>query len=70
MPNYTTKQGDMVDWICWHHYGTERGGVVEAVLEANPFLASRGPVLPKGLTVFLPELPTPAADEPVIRLWE
>lgn len=34
MDRYITKDGDMLDAICWRHYGRTRG-VVEQVLEAN-----------------------------------
>ena len=42
---YRTKEGDMLDWICWKHYGQE-SGTVELVLTANPGLAANGPKLP------------------------
>lgn len=58
---------DTVDAICWRHYG-RTDGAVEAVLEANPGLASHGPFLPLGTPVTLPELPPPAV-KPTINLW-
>lgn len=64
---YRTKDGDMVDLICWHIYGRTRG-VVEQVLEHNPGLAARGPILPAGVMVELPEITAPAAVEQV-TLW-
>ena len=59
----------MLDLICRRYYGTERGGTVEAVLEANTGLAELGPVLPAGVLITLPELQAPAQAEQPIRLW-
>jgi len=70
MSEYTTRQGDRIDYICWKHYGTERGGTVEAVLEANPGIGAYGPTLPAGLAITLPELTKPALAETVINLWD
>jgi phage tail protein X len=68
---YITRQGDRVDFICWKHYGTERGGTTEAVLEANPHLADNGHTLPAGLTIILPDLAQPATDDSqIIHLWD
>ncbi|MFB4401232.1 tail protein X [Pseudomonas inefficax] len=63
-----TQQNDTVDALCWRHYG-RTAGVVEAVLEANPGLATRGAILPAGLLVNLPELQTAAPDRQVVSLW-
>jgi phage tail protein X len=70
MSDYLSRQGDCVDYICWKHYGTERGGTVEAVLEANPGIGDFGPILPAGVKITLPELSQPAQAEAVINLWE
>ena len=43
----TTHDGDMLDELVWQHYG--RSDVLAAVLEANPHLAQRPPVLSAGL---------------------
>ena len=61
-----TRENDMLDDIVWRHYG--RHDALDAVLEANPELARLAPLLPAGLTITLPDLPTPS-DAPVIRLW-
>lgn len=68
MTRYRTKDGDMLDRLCWKHYGRSRG-VVEAVLEANPGLAGIGPVLPAGIEIALPDLPAPTKAA-AIRLWD
>lgn len=65
---YRTRRGDMLDQICWRHYG-QQSGAVERVLEANPGLADRGPVLPEGLEVTLPDA-APAPARTPIRLWD
>lgn len=61
-----TQQNDTVDLIALRHYGDT--GMVEAILRANPGLASRGPILPIGVPITLP----PAAAKsrpPTITLW-
>ena len=68
MARYLTKDGDMLDAICAKHYG-RTAGAVEAVLEANPGLAERGPELAAGVVVALPELAEPEQDEGV-SLWD
>lgn len=65
---YRTKDGDMLDRICWEYYG-QQAGAVEAVLEANPGLGDKGPVFIAGLEITLPDL-APAANETTIRLWD
>lgn len=66
---YTTKDGDTVDYIAWRHYGRQDGQIVELLLDANPGLADRGPVLTSGISIALPEMPTPEQDNGV-RLWD
>jgi phage tail protein X len=66
---YDTREGDTVDYIAWRHYGTADASAPLQVLQANPGLADRGPVLPAGVTITLPELATPAQVEGV-RLWD
>jgi phage tail protein X len=63
-------QGDTVDALCWRHLG-RTAGMVEVVYELNPGLADRGPVLPIGLEVTMPDEPantTPTA--PLLQLWD
>lgn len=68
METVSSIQGDTVDLICRRAYGDE-SGYVEAVLEANPGLAGKGPILPVGTVVKLPELAKPA-DLPTVSLWD
>lgn len=63
-----THQGDTVDALCWRHLGTTQG-VVERALELNPGLAQRGPVLPAGVLIELPEAPT-TTTRPTVNLWD
>lgn len=69
MAAYLTSEGDMVDAISRRHYGSRRGAA-EAVLEANPGLADRGPLLPAGVLIELPELPAESRRSEAVRLWE
>lgn len=65
---YTTKTGDMLDKICWDYYGA-RPGAYEQVMAANPGLSQRGPVLPAGLVLTLPELPA-EENTTTVSLWD
>ncbi|MBU2714313.1 tail protein X [Zooshikella harenae] len=66
---YLTKQDDNLDAICWLYYGErEVGFYVLQVLAANPDLAELGPFLPAGLTIELPDLPSPV--QPTKKLWD
>ena len=67
---YLTRYGDTVDYICWRHYGSERGGTTEAVLAANIGLAAHGPVLPAGLTIVLPAYNDTKQVEKLVELWD
>ena len=66
---YRTRQGDLLDWLCWRHYG-RIGGALEQVLAANPNLAAQGPVLPAGLSIRLPSLDRETSAATVLRLWD
>lgn len=61
-----TNDGDLLDVICYHHYG-HLLGTVEAVYNANPGLAAIPQPYQSGLLILLPDLPR-ATAEPV-RLW-
>lgn len=65
---YRTKQGDMLDAICFKQYDG-RPGATELVLEANTGLSAYGPVLPSGLIITLPDLPE-AEPAQTIKLWD
>lgn len=65
---YRSSEGDTVDLMAWKFYGRQNNGVVEAVLQANPGLADRGPILPEGVRVALPDV-TPDESTASVRLW-
>jgi len=60
-------QGDTVDRICHRVYG-QTAGITEAVYEANPGLAEKGPVIPMGTLVRLPEATT-QPTKATVQLW-
>jgi phage tail protein X len=66
---YTCRDGDLVDEICHLYYGTTRGGVVEAVLEANYLLELDLPLLRAGQMIILPDIAARPARA-VVRLWD
>lgn len=65
---YRTVDGDVLDAICYRHYGRE--SAVVAVLEANPGLADLGPVLEAGTRITLPDLPDAEEGPGAPRLWD
>lgn len=66
---YITKQGDMVDEICWRYYAKgQQPLAVERVYGANRGLAKLGAVLAAGVAITLPDLPKPATT-PILRIW-
>lgn len=62
------QQGETLDLILSRHYGYT-AGITEQVLALNPGLADRGPVLPLGTLITLPQTPT-QANAPLIQLWD
>ncbi|MBA8758076.1 phage tail protein [Wolbachia pipientis] len=52
---YYTKENEMLDYICWKHYGYSSGAVEEVLLE-NPGLVEYGSFLPAGLKIKLPKI--------------
>ncbi|WP_372069793.1 tail protein X (plasmid) [Tistrella mobilis] len=65
---YRTSDGDVLDLVCWRHYG--RVDVVESVLEANTGLADLGPVYSAGVSIALPDLAPEPVVQDVVRLWD
>jgi phage tail protein X len=68
MVMYRTKDGDVIDWICWKHYGFTNGSV-EMVLKINPKIAEYDGYLPDGLLVNLPDINTKQATK-IVKLWD
>lgn len=67
---YNTRDGDVIDRIAYAHYGEQSPDIVRAVFEANPGLAAHGPVLPRGLTITLPDIQKPATTRAGVSLWD
>ncbi len=67
MITYTTKDGDVLDLICWKYYGSASGNL-EKVLEANRHLADLPAVFSAGVKIILPDLTTKEEPEG-IKLW-
>ena len=72
---HTTATGEMLDLICFRHYGVDRPGAVEAVLEANfsRGLSEHPPRLPRGIEIVLPDLGTEQAAierATLVKLWD
>jgi phage tail protein X len=65
MVNYVTKEGDVLDWICWKHYGTT--AVFEQILAANPDLTDEK--LSAGVVVKLPYISSILSKRKELRLW-
>lgn len=53
--NYTTVDGDMLDNLCFKHYGAIQG-YINRVYEANPELAKHPVALPAGITITFPDV--------------
>ena len=67
MITYVTKDGDVLDAICWKYYGNT-SGTVEKVLEANRHLAELGSIFAAGVKIILPDL-TPEEETESVKLW-
>jgi phage tail protein X len=70
MTTATARAGETVDAICWRVLGRTRD-VTEQVLALNPGLAAKGPKLPAGTVVTLPDTAdlAPAVTE-IVQLWD
>lgn len=64
---YRTRDGDVLDAICYEHYGTVVA--VVQVLNANAGLADLGPVYESGVDIVLPDVELPK-EEPEASLWD
>lgn len=65
---YQTRDGDMLDAICFKHYGHLQQ-VTEPVLEHNQGLAQLGPIYPEGIIIRLPKFVKPTQTN-TINLWD
>ena len=62
---YKTKEGDVLDWIVWRHYGTI--SVLEKVMAANPNITNEK--LSAGIEIKLPYFETTQKTKGEIKLW-
>jgi phage tail protein X len=63
--------GLTADELARRVYGSERAGNTEALLKANPGLASEGLLLPRGRRVVIPDRPRPqAAPIATVNPWD
>ena len=65
MVTYITKEGDVLDWICWKHYGTI--SVLEKVMETNSKITDER--LAAGIEVKLPYIEIILKNGSEVRLW-
>ncbi|APR98590.1 tail protein X [Wolbachia endosymbiont of Folsomia candida] len=65
---YYTKENEMLDYICWKHYGYS-SGAVELVLESNTGLAEYDSFLPAGLKIKLPKIQK-TSQESITKILE
>lgn len=65
MNQYTTLNGEMLDEVVYRWYGSHHQ--LDAVMDANPGIASLGPILPEGLVVNMPIVKV--EEKPIIKLW-
>lgn len=63
---YRTRDGDVLDEICYSEYGTEKA--ITAVLNANPGLAEKGSKFTAGIQIILPDY-SPLAEKDEDVLW-
>lgn len=67
--SYTVEEDEeRLDRIARALYGSEHGGTVEALYEANPGLAEHGVLIPRGTTLRVPAPPPSPAG--LVRPWE
>ncbi len=66
--HYITRENEMLDLICWKHYGYSSGAVEELLLE-NPGLAEHGSFLPAGLRIKLPVIQK-TSQESITKILE
>ena len=64
---YITSQHDVLDAICYQHYGRE--DAVVAVLAANPALCEQPEKMPAGVVIVLPTLEVAEKKQGEVQLW-
>lgn len=70
MSLYRTKDGDVIDDICFAFYGDADNSIVDAVVVLNPHIAAYDDVMPAGVLIELPtKAPKNLTPEPLERFW-
>lgn len=69
MQTYMTQEGDVLDALCYAHYGEEHR-TTEAVLALNPTLANFPAVLPVGVVILFPDLQPSSPVQTQVQLWD
>lgn len=64
---YTTKDGDVLDAICFKYYGALKGAT-EAVIQANRHLAHEPEIYSAGIKITLPHIDQKQESD-TIKLW-
>ncbi|WP_416261803.1 tail protein X [Gibbsiella quercinecans] len=62
------QQNDTVDALCQRYYSKTKD-VTERVLQNNPGLADKGPILPHGCPVEMPEIVETETAQ-TLQLWD
>ena len=64
-------EGITLELLLWRRYGVRGRELVSAAFDANPGLAAKGPYLPLGTVVSLPDLPArTSAARKVVSLFD
>lgn len=66
---YRTKEGDVLDALCWRMYGRQEGAV-EFVLAKNAGVAQYPPILPAGILVYFWPLAQTISRKTTVRLYD
>ena len=69
MKQVNSRAGDTVGLLLHTHLGRDDDEAEQALFEANPGLAAYGPVLPAGVPVIIPTIPSPA-PQTLVRPWD
>lgn len=65
MVTYITKDGDVLDWIVWKHYGTM--SALEQVMKSNPNVTEE--ILSAGTVIKLPYIEVAQKTDNEVKLW-
>lgn len=67
---YVTSEGDMLERICYVHYGRWSLDVLKPLWEANPWVLSHHLILPAGRILFLPAAPVLPNAPRTVEMWK